>query len=140
MDMRKLAIVAAAGLGLAACAGAPQVEYVTRGSLGGHAIRFGSSPLRATMPRAYVRVNNAPHATGGAARPLDVRMPIRLIRIHGSDHVIPAVAVRQSAPRTEAPRPEPVVEAGPRRPEPPAPSRHALMVNAILKNKLDCHP
>lgn len=141
MDMRKLPIVLLAGLCLAASAGAQQVEYVTRGSVGGHAIRFGSNPIRATLPKAYVRVNNAPHAVRGASRPLDARLPIRLVRVHGTDHVIPTVAVdlvSRTAPAASGQQPA-RVQAAPK-PERPAPSRHALMVHALMQNKLECHP
>lgn len=140
MDMRTYSIAILAALCLTASAGAQQVEYVTRGSLGGHAIRFGSNPHRASLPQAYVRVNNSRHAIGSRATPLDARVPIRLIRIHGTDHVIPTVAVRQDSPRGQAPETRQVRETRVERPAPPAPSRHALMVHSIMKNKLDCHP
>lgn len=107
-------------------------------------MRFGSNPLRATLPRAYVQVNNAPHATGSQARPLDSRRfsgrlpPIRVVRIHGTDHVIATVAepLRSEPRRHEAAKGERVREAIPK---PPAPSRHALTVHSLLTNRLNCH-
>lgn len=142
--MRRLTLIALVFAALPMAASAQQVEYVTRGSLGGHAVRFGSSPLRATLPRAYVRVNNAPHATGTLARPLDGRRlngrlpPIRVVRIHGTDHVIATVAepLRAEPRQPEAPKVEPTRVT---LPKPPAPSRHALMVHALMSNRLDCH-
>lgn len=142
--MRRLALIALALASLPVAAQSQQVEYVTRGNLGGHAVRFGSSPLRATLPRAYVRVNNAPHATGTQARPLDGRPlggrlpPIRVVRIHGTDHVIATVAepVRTEPRQREAAKGERVREA---LPKPPSPSRHGLMVHALLTNRLNCH-
>jgi hypothetical protein len=139
MTMHNRAILAVAILGLAGASSAQQVEYVTRGNVGGHAIRFGSNPIRATLPQAYVRVNNAPHAVGSQAKPNRVPLNVRYVKIHGSGHVIPTIAVDQAqktgnrqGPAATQPTAKPKVERT-------APSRHDLMIYALMRNKLDCH-
>ena len=90
-----------------------QVEYVTRGNTGGHAIRFGSTPIKAELPTAYVRVNNASHTTtsinrarvvygrsDNTSRNTDSRsnrlgLKVRFVKIHGTDHVIPTFSVAE---------------------------------------------
>lgn len=145
MVMRKLALIALALVALPVGVSAQQVEYVTRGSVGNHAIRFGSSPLRSTLPRAYVRVNNAPHAIGTGARPLDSRQfnrrlpPIRVVRIHGTDQVIATVAEHQRSDRHSHTALRSHQRVRVVHPKPPAPSRHALTVHAMLKSRLHVH-
>ncbi len=139
MTMHRYAILALAMLGLAGASSAQQVEYVTRGNLGGHAIRFGSNPIRATLPRAYVRVNNAPHAIGSQARPNRVPLNVRYVKIHGSGHVIPTIAVDQTPRTGDRQGPDQAQTTAKPKVERPAPSRHDLMIHALMRNKLDCH-
>ena len=138
MTMHRHAILAFAILGLAGATSAQHVEYVTRGNVGGHAIRFGSNPIRATLPQAYVRVNNSPHAVGSQARPNRVPLNVRYVKIHGSSHVIPTVAVDQAPKPDRKGHGTPQPTAQPKE-ERPAPSRHDLMIHALMRNKLDCH-
>ncbi len=130
---------AVAVLGLAGAAQAQQVEYVTRGSTGGHAIRFGSNPIRATLPRAYVRVNNSAHAIRTDARPNRVPVNVRYIKVHNSNHVIPTVALDQPIKRADRQGREPAQPTAKPKAERPAPSRHDLMIHALMRNKLECH-
>jgi len=136
--MHKYAILVSAMLSLVGAAQAQQVEYVTRGNVGGHAIRFGSNPIRATLPQAYVRVNNAPHAVGSTASPNRVPLNVRYVKIHGSGHVIPTIAVDQS-PKSDGKGQETPQPTAKPKAERPAPSRHDLMIYALMRNKLDCH-
>lgn len=163
MTMRTKLSVVLASICLAGAASGQQVEYVTRGHTGGHAIRFGSTPLKAELPRAYIRVNNAPHtSTTAIARARTVYgsskttgndrsnnrhtgnrigLKVRFVKIHGSDHVIPTFAVDRDSGHSRVgdrgrDRAQPTDR---RREERPASSRHALMVHSLMKNKLDCH-
>lgn len=157
--MRTKLTVFLASICLAGAAAGQQVEYVTRGNTGGHAIRFGSTPLKAELPRAYVRVNNAPHTTTavnrarttyGSARHRAcstgsnsnrIGLKVRFVKIHGTDHVIPTFAVDGNTNQTQTrranrDRSQPTAR---QRDERPAPTRHELMVHALINNKLDCH-
>ena len=165
--MRTKLTVLLASICLTGAANAQQVEYVTRGTTGGHAIRFGSTPIRATLPQAYIRVNNAPHTVTAAAEAATTRgrtvygksrdrdhgrhshanrigLRVRFVKIHGTNHVIPTFAVdtdnkpmrANRGSRGERDRAQPTGRDQRERPEA---TRHALMIHALMNNKLDCH-
>ena len=159
MDMRTRLTVLLASICLAGPAAGQQVEYVTRGNTGGHAIRFGSTPIKAELPTAYVRVNNAPHTTtsinrarvvygrsDSTSRNTDSRsnrlgLKVRFVKIHGTDHVIPTFSVAEGTRSAGASRggrsgSQPTARDRRDRQEP---TRHALMIHALMNNKLDCH-
>lgn len=157
MAMRTKLTVLLASICLAGAAAGQQVEYVTRGNTGGHAIRFGSTPLKAELPRAYVRVNNAPHTTTAVTRGRTVYgrsrtttcnthsnrigLKVRFVKIHGTDHVIPTFAVDDNSSPTQVKRDrrDRTQPTAREREDRPAPTRHALMIHALMNNKLDCH-
>ena len=147
--MRYLSSVLAGTMLMCGAAQAQTVTYVTRSGSVGHAISFGSSPLRASSTtQATSRTRSDRHAIEFRASPLRASLPKAYVEVNNSGHTTEGVrrSVVSTTPQTVGPRTEKTTdrrESRSRRAEPkstpPRPSRHMLRVLALMDNKLNCH-
>ena len=153
MNRILLIVASAIGIGLAAPAMAQKAEYATRGRMPVNAISFGSNPFRASLPSAYIRVNNSPHAVRFGAQPFRASLPRPFIIATSTGHVVkpeggtttPPAATQADAPAAptrNAKRSRGRTEQSTANDKPvrPKPSRYALQIYAMMQNNLDCHP
>lgn len=153
MDMIKRVVSLSAICLCAVTAQSQQVEYVTRTSVG-HAVAFGSSPIRATTPRAYVSVNNGTHAVRFGSNPITARLPRAYVTVNNGPATVQGKqrqVTTTAHPQTYGPRSQQgatdKAESKPARETPSTKSsdntrptsRHMLRVMALMNNKLDCH-
>ncbi|PHQ82169.1 MAG: hypothetical protein COB69_02575 [Phycisphaera sp.] len=147
--MRHLSLLVLAGLlSHAAAVEAQTVTYVTRGQAVGHAIAFGSSPLRGSSTTSAAGASAGRHAIAFGSYTLRAELPKAYIEVNNSPHTVAGAQkrVQSTASRTVGPRSRQTTDRQSRRVErktnqaaSPRPSRHMLQIIALMDNKLDCH-
>ncbi|GAB5495361.1 MAG: hypothetical protein Phyf2KO_04410 [Phycisphaerales bacterium] len=106
------------------------------------------------MPRAYVNVNNGPHAVRFGSKPLSARLPREyvilnngVVTLRASKPIVSVTPrVRTMGPRVDRRANDKSSGAGASQAnqqkdsdKAQAASRHMLRVMALMDNKLDCH-